>query len=110
MQIIKATPELSKREIYNMTRSPELEKMSDHVGQVLPVDKYVIYSDASEDGTETTVLSILTKDGFAVATNSATARKEFEFITDLMDGEEFAVKVIQGKSKAGRTYITLALA
>lgn len=111
MQIIKATEGLTKKEIYVMTRSPELQKMSDHVGDVIPVDKFVIYSDASEDGTETIVLSIMAADqGLAVATNSATARKEFEFILDLMEGDAFAVKVIRGKSKAGRDYITLALA
>lgn len=110
MQIIKASENLTKREIYGMTRSPELEKMSDHVGDIIPVDKFVIYADAGEDGSEVTVLSIMTAEGKAVATNSATARREFEFILDLMEGESFSVKVIQGKSKAGRTYITLALA
>lgn len=110
MEIIRQGAEnYSKRDIYNMTRSPEVQKLRDAVGATLDIDKYVVYTDKDSNGNDQTILAFTTKAGDIYGTNSSTARKEFEYIADLMEGEEFAIKVIEGQSKAGRTYITVAL-
>lgn len=110
MEIIRKSGELSKREIYNMTRSPEIQKMSDCVGEIVDVEKFVLYSDTNADGHDQEILSVMGKNGLVYATNSQTAKKEFLYIDDLMEGEPYAVKIVNGTSKNGRTYITLTLA
>ena len=110
MEIIKKSKEFTKKEIYNLTRSPEIKKLSDQEGAVIPVDGFLIFTDTNMEGDETEIMTILSKDGTVYASNSSTAQKEMMFIADLMDGEEYAVKVIRGKSKQGRVYTTVALA
>ena len=110
MNVIKSTDGLTKRNIYDLTRSPEIKKMSENKGTIIDVDSYCLYQDVNGKGDEVTILSIGAKDGTVYATNSQTAIKEFEYILDLMDGEPFAVRVMTGTSKNGREYITVALA
>ena len=108
MNIIKKGNEYSKREIYELTKSPRIQKMSEHVGEQLPVEQYLLYEDEGKDD-PIQILSIRSGD-MVVATNSATVIKEFFGIVDLMDGDDFAVEIITGTSKQGRTYLTVALA
>ena len=110
MNIIAQGGEYSKREIYALTKSPRIEKMSNHVGDKIEVEKYLIYEDDNNTSDlPITILSIGSGET-VIATNSATAVKEFRGIVDLMAGDPFAVEVLTGTSKNGRTYITLALA
>lgn len=109
MNILETGSEYGKREIYNLTRSPKIEKMSAHVGDILPVDQYLIYEDGENREEPIEILSIRSGD-LVVATNSATAIKEFRAIRELMDGEPFSIQVTNGISKNGRTYLTMALA
>ena len=109
MQILKTSREFSKKEIYKLTRSPEIKKLSENIGIEIPVAGFVIFTDTDSNGNETELLSILANDGTVYATNSKTARQEMEYIADLMDGEEFTVEAINGVSKAGRQYVTLVL-
>lgn len=110
MQVLKSSEGLSKKGIYDLTRSPKIKKLSDAVGSVLPVSAYAIYLDEKNDGDAVQILSIQTDDGSVYATNSATANTEFETILDIMGQDPFSVEIIRGTSKAGREYITLALA
>ena len=109
MELIEVGGQYTKKEIYAMTRSAEIKKMSDNVDTEIHVGGYVIYTDTNGKGDEVTVLSVMDKDGEVFATNSATARREFEYIADLMDGDDFTIKIVSGESKNGRTYITVTL-
>lgn len=110
MEIIRTSGELTKKDIYNLSRSPEIDKMRDHVGEEIAVGKYLIYSDTNGNGDAVTVLSFEDREtGRVIASNSATARAEFEYIADLMEGEAFTVKICSGTSKNGRSYITVAM-
>lgn len=109
MQVLKSTEGLSKKAIYDLTRSPKIRKLSDGVGSVLAVAAYVIYLDEKNDGDAMQILSIQTEEGTVYATNSATSCAEFEAILDIMGQDPFSVEVLKGTSKAGREYITLAL-
>lgn len=110
MEIIRKSGELTKKDIYNLSRSPEIEKMRDHVDEIIAVGKYLIYTDENGNGDSVTVLSVEDKEtGRVIASNSLTARQEFEYIADLMEGEDFTIKVCSGTSQNGRSYITVAM-
>lgn len=106
--------ELSKKETYKMTLAPAIQKLSLAKGSIIAVDAYCSYGDEKIDpktGEVVTaeILSIMDKDGTVYATNSGSFQKDFRNICDIMDGEEFAIEVISGTSKAGREFITCTL-
>ena len=110
MTIINRTSkELTKKEIYQMTMSPKIQKISDNKGVVIDVAAYCFYSDEKADGNTIDILSVMDADGSIYATNSPTFRDDFERICEIMDGEDFSIQVISGTSKAGREFVTCAL-
>lgn len=114
MKIIKSKNEIiSVKEKYLMSLNPEIRRMRDAEGMVIPVKNWMLYSDLDKDGNVQTLLSILTEDNVAYATNSKTFMDSFSDLCDMFtdNGEEItAVKVIGGESKAGRHFITCAYA
>lgn len=110
MNIIKSTPDLNKKDLYKLTRSPESKPMKDAVGEELHVAAFAIYEDERADGKGiSTVTSILTTDGQIYGTNSDTFRREFDYITELMGDDDTVIKVIQGVTKNDREFITCSL-
>ena len=110
MQIINSSPNLSAKDIYNLTMNPTTKKMKDAVGTRIPVDKWAVYEDVSKKtGEVQEILAIATGDGEIYATNSATFKADFLNMIDLFNsmGEPVpAVVVTTGKSKADRDFIT----
>lgn len=110
MEILQTSAELTTEEKYLLTMNPEIQKMSDQVGQVLDLDKWLIYADVNEkDGAEQQILSIMTGEGEVFATNSSTFINDFEKLIDLFRSNNETVtkvEIISGQSKAGRTFIT----
>ena len=87
--------------------------MRDAEGMNVPVVNWMLYSDTDKEGNEQTLLSILSEDNVAYATNSRTFIESFSTLCDMFEdaGEEItAIKVIGGQSKAGRHFITCAYA
>lgn len=109
MTITKTSRELTKKENYKMTLDPSIKKMRDIVGAQVEVSAFVLYKDVSSDGKEQEILSVMDADGTVYATNSPTFKKDFANICEIMDGEDFAIEVISGTSKAGREFITCTL-
>lgn len=107
--INRTSKELTKKEIYLMTMSPKIQKISDNKGVVIDVAAYCFYSDEKDDGNTVEILSVMDADGSIYATNSPTFRDDFERICEIMDGEDFSIEVISGTSKAGREFVTCAL-
>ena len=107
--IIKSNKELTKRESYKLTLAPAIKKMKDFIGVQIEVAAYCLYKDVNKDGKEVEVLSIMDKDGGVCATNSDTFKRDFMNIANLMDGEDYAIEIISGQSKAGREFITCTL-
>lgn len=104
---------LSVKEKYLMSLNPEIRRMRDAEGAVIPVKNWMLYSDTDKEGNEQILLSILSEDSVAYATNSKTFMEAFSDLCDMFtdNGEEItAVKVIGGQSKAGRHFITCAYA
>ena len=114
MKVIRSKNEnLSVKEKYLMSMSPEIRRMRDLEGMTVPVLNWMLYSDTDREGNEQTLLSILSEDNVAYATNSKTFMEAFTDLCDMFmdNGEEInVVKVIGGQSKAGRHFITCAYA
>jgi hypothetical protein len=114
MKIIRTKNEkVNVKEKYLMSMNPEIRRMRDAEGMNLPVINWMLYSDTDREGNEQVLLSILSEDNVAYATNSRTFIEAFSELCGLFadSGEEIiAIKVIGGQSKAGRHFITCAYA
>lgn len=114
MRVIRSKNEnISVKEKYLMSMNPEIQRMRDAEGTTIPVVNWMLYVDKDKEGNEQTLLSILSEDNVAYATNSRTFIESFATLCDMFDdaGEEItAIKVIGGQSKAGRHFITCAYA
>lgn len=112
MQILKISRELSAAEVYKLTMSPEIKRMSDNVGAEIDVQSYCLYEDGVEDDVKT-ILSIMDVEGKVFATNSSTFQREFLRMEDLftqMGCDLPVIKVCNGISKSGRDFITCGMA
>lgn len=118
MTIIKtdAKSRDDRKLLYKLTRSPEAVKLSTLSGQRVDVVHYAIYEDAKDDGKTETILSLITPEGEVFATNSDSVQREFlnvlEFFEDDLaaDGGYIPIRIVEGKSKNGRTFYTCTYA
>ena len=108
MEIIKSFPEdMSQREAYKLMKSPEVKKMSDAEGSVIEVKQWLKYSDTDlKTGEIKEILTVCTEDGEMFGTVSTTFMREFDDIVKFFGDDVGAIRVVSGKSKAGRTFIT----
>lgn len=110
MEIIKkSSDELTMKQMYDLTKSPEIQKVSDNEGALLQVDAWALYKDTDKDGNTREILSILDNEVGAVATNSVTFIRDFMEITEMCHDcgvEVQHVKISSGVSKAGRKFYT----
>ena len=109
MKILYCTEKLSLVDQYNLTRSPETEKMSDHVGEELRVDKFMVREEERADTGETVTITSISSNGKVYATNSATFCREFVGVIQMAEnaGEKVnTIRISEGKSNKGRTFIT----
>lgn len=111
MELIKAFPaELDQRTIYKMMKSPDVKKMSDAEGSILEVAAWVAYNDVdSRTGEIREILTIQTTDGEMFGTVSGVFQREFKDIVKFFGDDVGSIKVISGKSKAGRNFITCSV-
>lgn len=111
MELIKAFPaELDQRTIYKMMKSPYVNKMSDADGSILEVAAWIAYNDTdSRTGEIREILIIQTPDGEMFGTVSRVFQREFKDIAKFFGDDVGAIKVISGKSKAGRNFITCSV-
>lgn len=111
LKIVAQYPEnLSAKDKYDLLRSPKTQRMQDMKGQRLEVAAYMIREETNSEGEVTTIVSVKTKDGDLVATNSKTFLQEFEAVIECVGGAEFALDVMDGISRNGRHYVTCAWA
>lgn len=108
MEVINKFPEnMDARTQYKMMKSPDVKKMSDAVDSILEVKSWITYSDVDEKtGEIKSILAIETTDGEMFGTVSPTFMREFQDITEFFGDDVGMIKVIGGKSKSGRNYIT----
>lgn len=111
IKINETSRELTKVERYLMTASPAMVSMKDvEDGTSLPVLAWCTFTDEKETtGEAVDLLSILTKDGEVYSCQSATFKREFMTIVDLMEDDGFSVIKFSGVTKAGRDFISCKL-
>ena len=112
MNIIKQNRELTAAEIYKMTKSASINKVSENTGATLDIDAYLIYEDEKEDSISE-ILTILTTDGKVYATNSPTFQREFNDLGSIFELTKEplpTIKIVEGVSKSGRTFYRCDLA
>lgn len=109
MEVVVANKELTKEELYFLTKAQDVQKMTEAVDSTLDVTAWCIYLDKNTDGEEVELFSMRTEDGETFATNSATFIKAFREILDIFEPEEVKrIKVMNGISKNNRTFVTCA--
>lgn len=115
MNIVFKTEGINAKELYMLTKSSAVAKLSTLKGQEIDVDKAVLYEDTnSKTGEVIKVLALMLKDGKCYATNSGTFIRGYEDILTMFGdtGEPIPtlLKVAVGTSRAGREYLTCEIA
>lgn len=105
MQIIKASKDLTNVDVYKMTKGTGTTKVSDYAGLVFTVDAFVVFEDVNrQTGQIMSIASIRTADGKILVSNSPTFVEAFNDIVDIFGENIPELKIVEGKSKAGRTF------
>lgn len=100
---------MSKRDVYALTRGQTISMKDVEDGAEINPDIWALYTDVNSKGDEVEILAIEDVCGNVFSTNSPTFKNEFLFITELMNDEQYGIRVIKRESKAGRTFITCEL-
>ena len=109
MEVIVANKDLSKEELYFLTKAQDVQKMVDAVGSTFDVSAWCIYTDKNSDGEEVELFAMRTVDGETFATNSPTFIRAFREILDIFEPDEVTrIKVMDGVSKNNRSFVTCA--
>lgn len=113
MEIIKMSKNVEGADLYFLTTSPEIDKMTTVKGQTLALDKWALFADADrKTGEMRRILSIKSGDKM-YATSSATFIESFETMIacfEKMGMEVHHIKVTTGTSKGGREFINCVYA
>ena len=100
-------------DLYFLTTSPEIEKMTSVKGETLALDKWALFADEDRKTSEMKkILSIKSGDKM-YATNSVTFIESFETMLacfDKMGLEVHHIRVTTGTSKGGREFINCVYA
>ena len=113
MEIIKMSKNVEGVDLYYLTTSPEIEKMTTVKGETLALDKWALFEDADrKTGEMRRILSIQSGDKM-YATNSGTFIESFESMMacfDKMGIDVHHIQVTTGISKGGREFINCVYA
>ena len=108
--IINKSRELSNQELYFLTMSPKADSVKNHIGERFDVSAWLVFEDVDKKTGEVhSVLSVLTPENDVVSSVSPTFQSDFMDMAELFHND-FSFEVISGKSKAGREFVTCALA
>lgn len=104
-----------KKYQYKMTKSPNVQKLKDAVGETINVKAFCFYDDSAEGENEKIILTLLSDNGTVYGTNSKTAMSNFDDITEIfmdevMTEKGLPVSVESSVSKNGREFIMLVYA
>lgn len=109
MEIIASNKELTKEEIYFLTKAQDVCKMTEAVDSTVDLKAWCIYKDTDAEGKEVELFAMRTEEDESYATNSPTFISAFRDILDVFDPEEITkLKIMSGTSKNNRQYITCA--
>lgn len=111
MEIISTSRELTKQELYKMTKSPSILTVN-HIedGAILEVSAFINYTDTNSEGEENEILAVMGTDGTVWACQSATFKRAFNDLVSIFGNDGFSIKKLSGTTKAGRPYVNCDLA
>lgn len=75
----------------------------------IPVAGYLTFTDEKDNGDSVDILSIITPDNEVFSCQSATFKRSFNNIANIMNDKSFSIIKVSGTTKAGRPYIDCAL-
>ena len=108
--ITNKSRELTKQELYFLTMSPKADSVKNHIGERIDVSAWAVFEDADKKtGEVRNVLSVLSPDNEVFCSVSPTFQSDFLEMAELFQND-FAFEIISGESKAGREFVTCALA
>ena len=115
MKVLDSNVERIEEEVvllYQLTKSKKSKmasKLSDEeLAQNYPVDVWLKYEDVDKNGDPITLLSIMSGDRIIVA-QSATLQRDFFEILDIVGNRNFTIRFTDGKSNAGRRFMSCEL-
>lgn len=113
MTIKEKSGNLTMAEMYRLTKSPDIAKMSTVKGQEVEIDKFIVYEDANvSTGEISTIVAISTPQGETYASNSRTFTSDFmDIIAMCREANEpmpKTIKVLPKTGKSGREYLLCA--
>ena len=108
--ITKKSRELTKEELYLLTMSPKADSVKNHIGERINVSAWAVFESTNQKtGEVRNVLSVLTPDNEVFCSVSPTFQSDFFDMAELFQND-FSFEIVSGKSKAGREFVTCALA
>ena len=109
MNILYKLNVTNHKDLYDLTKSPAIKKMSSIEGETRGIDCAVIYEDTKMNGEIQKILSFrCNESGEIFATNSPTFIQDFEDARDMMkefNEEIHTIRVEGGTSRNGRHFI-----
>ena len=97
-------------EQYLMTLDRGIKSLKDVEDNTsIPVAGYLTFTDEKDNGDSVYILSIITPDNEVFSCQSATFKRSFDSITNIMHGKQFSIIKVSGTTKNGRPYIDCAL-
>lgn len=109
MNILKKSGTFTMAEMYRLTKSPEIAKLSTVKGQTLELERFIVYEDSNADGEAAVIAAFETAQGELFATNSKTFTNDFLDILTMCEETGAAmpkqIKVLEKTGKSGRSYI-----
>lgn len=111
VEIRRMSREFTEVEQYLMTIAPSIQSVKDvEDGTYITVNGILEFSDIKENtGEAVDVMSIITPDKKVYSCQSSTFKRSIKDISNIMQGKEFTVIKISGKTKAGRDFINCVL-
>lgn len=110
MEIISTSKELTKEQLYLMTKSPSIKSVKDiEDGTELTVKASLVYQDVNSKGEESEILSIMGENNEVWACQSETFKRSFNDLVEIMGAEGFTLKKLSGVTNAGRPYVNCDL-
>lgn len=97
-------------EQYLMTLDRNIKSLKDVEDNTsISVAGYLTFTDEKENGDSADILSLITPDNEVFSCQSATFKRSFNNIVNIMHDKAFSVVKLSGVTKAGRPYIDCAL-
>ena len=107
MNILNKFPaEMDKRTAYRLTKANSVKKVSEIAGSVINPAAWILYEDQDAKTGETKTVLTIEDNGEMFGTISSTFIKAFIDAAEYFGEDLGAIKILTGKSKAGREYVT----